>query len=256
MSNQQSIPSQTEVGSRDPLILAVDTSSPHASYAVACGEKLLATLSSEAIIPHSQTFFANLRELLKLANLETHQIDLFAAATGPGSFTGLRVGLAAVKGLAGTLKRPAIGINSIDLQALSAGVAGSVLVLIDAGRKEVYWGLRRVDVDGRIEVVGPDRVGRVSDLLDELEARLNSAVIVGTGAVKFQKEIEELAESRGTRMLISQFLQSPIEGWQLLNPDTTLATTLARYVSRLKASDGKPEIHAYYVRLSDAEIKR
>lgn len=242
--------------SRDPLILAVDTSSPSASYALARGEQLLATLSSEAVIPHSQTFFANLGALLKLANLETNQIDLFAAATGPGSFTGLRVGLAAVKGLAGTLKRPSIGINSIDLQALSAGVAGSVLVLIDAGRGEVYCGLRRIDAEGMIEVVGPDRVGRVSNLLDDLESEPNSLMIVGSGAVKFQKEIVEFAESRGTHICAARFLKSSTDGWQLMKTETTLATTLARYVSKLKASDAKPEIHAYYLRPSDAEIKR
>src|SRR5690349_3161414 len=84
---------------RPPLILAVDTSSARASLAIARGAEIIASSQSDAFIPHSNIFFDLLSNLLHSAALSITEINLFAAAVGPGSFTGLRVGLSAIKGL-------------------------------------------------------------------------------------------------------------------------------------------------------------
>jgi tRNA threonylcarbamoyladenosine biosynthesis protein TsaB len=257
MSNQRSSPSQTEVESKDPIILAVDTSAPKASYAITQGNRVLATLTTDAFIPHSKTFFSNVSILLKLSNLEIKQIDLFAAVTGPGSFTGLRVGISAIKGLAHSLGKPAFGVNSIDLNALAPGIAGSFLVLIDAGREEVYCGLRRVGDDGTIESIGLDQVGGVPTVIENQTSVPESVFIVGSGADKFKEELELFAEQRGIALKTTRYVSLFARGWQLTGQtDFSIAVVLARRAAVLRASGMASEIHAYYVRPSDAEIKQ
>ncbi len=245
------------------LILAVDTSSPHASFAIIRDGKTLASLSSKAYIPHSRTFFVNISTLLNLANLEIKEIDAFAVATGPGSFTGLRVGLAAVKGLAYTLGKPAIGINSIDCHAVAAGVSGQVLVMLDAGRGEVYCGLREIDSDGLISKAEIDFVGTPDSVIAKLAGKLNddSLVIVGDGAQKYRSDLEYLAISLGTQAQTVSHLNLNLKSWQIKVDDREVAIVLGCYANKLllegdHLEGDHEEIHAYYIRPSDAEIKR
>ncbi|MBO0722555.1 MAG: tRNA (adenosine(37)-N6)-threonylcarbamoyltransferase complex dimerization subunit type 1 TsaB [Blastocatellia bacterium] len=229
--------------STDYSILAVDTSSPLASLAIVRGELTLAALAGNAHLPHSQTFFSNLPILLQLAGLEMRQIDAFAAATGPGSFTGLRVGLAAVKGLAHTLDRPAIGVCSFDALALGSGASGPVLVMLDAGREEAYCGLREATGDGNVKGIGQDRVGKPAFVLPDLLAGVKSLVATGSAAVKFKKEIDIAAGGVGVDQVEVR------QPWQLT------ASIVALVAARRLVAGIKPELHPYYVRKSDAEIK-
>ena len=87
----------------EPIILAVDTTAHQASYAIFSGESELARRVTTDAAPHSQTFFVEIENLLQQANLTINDITALAAVTGPGSFTGLRVALAAVQGFAQTL---------------------------------------------------------------------------------------------------------------------------------------------------------
>lgn len=244
-------------GSTGSLILAVDTSSHHASFAIARDEKLLASLSSEAFLPHSRTFFANISTLLQLANLEIKEIDAFAVATGPGSFTGLRVGLAAVKGLAHTLGKPSIGISSIDSYALSCGISGLVLVMIEAGRDEVYCGLREVSSEGVVKVIGQDRVGTPASTLNRLITYIqeNPLVIVGDGAARYKTQLETAAANAGIELLNAGYLGLANKSWQLKVESVKTAVTIARVAARMLKAGIKAEIHAYYLRPSDAELK-
>ena len=238
------------------LILAVDTSSPHSSYAITRDGETLASLSSDAYIPHSRTLFPNMQTLLRLANLEIKDLDAFAVATGPGSFTGLRVGLAAVKGLAETLGKPALGINTIDALALAAWISGRILVLIDAGRGEAYCGLREINIDGMISMIEEDCVGAISSVLDRQTKNLNgSLVIVGNGVLKFKDRLEELAKNTGTDLRIVNYISPNFKSWQLKVDKQETAIVIARHAHRLLIRGMSPEIHAYYIRPSDAEIK-
>ncbi|MGH9850166.1 MAG: tRNA (adenosine(37)-N6)-threonylcarbamoyltransferase complex dimerization subunit type 1 TsaB, partial [Blastocatellia bacterium] len=75
-----------------PIILAVDTSSRQASLAISRGEEIVASISINDNLPHSRTLFPNISELLRIAGMKIQAVNVFATATGPGSFTGLRVG--------------------------------------------------------------------------------------------------------------------------------------------------------------------
>src|SRR5262245_4218352 len=100
-----------------PTILSIDTSSPEATLAVSRAENIIATLTIRDNRPHAQTLFSQIATLLQLARINIRDVDAFTVASGPGSFTGLRVGLAAVKGLADSLNKPCLGVNSLDLLA-------------------------------------------------------------------------------------------------------------------------------------------
>jgi len=262
MSN--TAPSETEMAQREseapplpePTILAVDTSSPRISLAMARGELVVAALAVESREPHSRTLFARLATLLEIARLGPDQIDVFAVATGPGSFTGLRVGLAAVKGLARTLGRRAVGVTSLDALAVAAGVAGQVVPMIDAGRGEVYGGLREVTAEGLPAVTGQDVVGPTSLVLAGIRARLRPGpvVFIGDGAAGYQAEIAGAALKAGTELRVVCAVEGSLR-WQLKSDRPYLAPHIARLACRMLNSGSPLEAHPYYLRPSDAELK-
>lgn len=257
-SSSSSLPPEAAA---NKLILAVDTSSSTSSFAIANGETILASLTSSVKVPHSRTFYDHLAVLLKLAGCSLNDIDAFAAATGPGSFTGLRVGLAAIKGLAHTIGKPAIGVGSIDALALSADVTGLILVMINAGRKETYNGLRLITTTGTVESLGNDKVGAVSRLMAEMWRTMpalasnQSLLIIGDGALTHKDELAAFAEEQQAVLrLVSRFDQQ-CPAWQLKSSVSGTAEDIARYAGLLLRAGLTPSLQPHYVRPSDAEIK-
>lgn len=243
------------------LILAVDTSSPTSSFAIADGQTILASLTSSVKTPHSRTFYDHLSILLKLAGCSLNDIDAFAAATGPGSFTGLRVGLAAIKGLAHTTGKPAIGINSIDALALSANIAGLVLVVINAGRREVYNGLRLITALGLVKTEGRDAVGAVNESIRNVSQAIQSLalqqplLVVGDGALSHQDELAACAATHQSALRLVARFDHQCSAWQLKTSVSGVAEEIARYAGLLISNGLMPSLHPHYVRPSDAEIK-
>lgn len=215
------------------IVLAIDTSTAVASFAIAQSGQLLSTLVSETQAPHSQTIFGNLQTLLCQAGLNLGQVDLFAAVSGPGSFTGLRVGLSALKGLAQTVGRPIFGVNAFDLVALSHGSAGEFIVVLEAGRNEVFVGKRLVDSAVRLHQRFADWAGPIDAYAAHFQTEMQDAVLLGSGVPRLP------------RALVPQVvpMQPP------------LAITLALYAETLLDAGRAPELQAYYVRPSDAEAK-
>jgi len=221
------------------LILAVDTSSACASFAIARGTEVIASIESDASMPHSKVFFDLLTSLLQRANLSLAEIGVFAAAAGPGSFTGLRVGLSAIKGISHARGKPAIGVNSLDAVALTAKTPGKVLALIDAGRAEVYAGLRDVCVDGTFQLCGTDCVGQLSAIIESVGQHLGAEALT--------------VASVGSQEIAPAYL--PIN-WRMATAATTTAEEIAIYAGRMVTGQFNNGLHAHYIRPSDAEIKR
>jgi tRNA threonylcarbamoyladenosine biosynthesis protein TsaB len=120
-----------------PIILALDTTSEFASIAVRRSGQTVAELELHSPEGFGQIIFQAIEEILATASVRLEEIDCFAAASGPGSFTGVRVGLAAVKGMAEALGKPTAGISN--LRALSTfGAAALRAVALDARRGAVY----------------------------------------------------------------------------------------------------------------------
>jgi len=236
-----------------PIILAVDTSSHQASLAVSRGEEIVASISINNNLPHSQTLFPNISELLRIAGLKIQDVNVFATATGPGSFTGLRVGLAAVKGLADSLGKPCLGIDSLDLPALATGFDGQHLVMIEAGRGEVYCGIREVAAGDIINRSTDDKVGTPSLVLGSIASDLQDVqvIVTGNGVTKHKEEVQALIDKFCVEMGKSLILKWHSFTGDSFNPSATLARRACHLLESNQAAPVKP----HYIRPSDAEIQ-
>ena len=156
-------------------ILALDTCLPACSAAVIDGERVLASASEPMMKGHQERLGSMVREVMETAGLSFDDLDRIGVTVGPGSFTGLRVGVAFAKGLSAALDKPCVGIGS--LEAMAAERIGLVVAVIDARRDQVYVQAFR---DGHA-LVEPQAL-RAEDAIAEI-ARLGTPdLIVGSGA--------------------------------------------------------------------------
>ncbi|WP_455100479.1 tRNA (adenosine(37)-N6)-threonylcarbamoyltransferase complex dimerization subunit type 1 TsaB [Parvimonas micra] len=122
-------------------ILAIDTSTTHSSCAVMEDNNIVGDYSINQSMSHNEILLVMVDEMLKKLNIDIEDIDLFVAVTGPGSFTGIRIGVTVVKALAMALNKPIVAVNT--LEALSFGVFSDKkkIPLIDARGERVYYGV-------------------------------------------------------------------------------------------------------------------
>src|SRR6201987_4652 len=132
------------------LVLALDTSSPSGSLAVLRDEKVVGVVSTATGEVYSSRMFRELEFLLGELSLRMEEFELFAVAAGPGSFTGLRVGLAAVKGWAEVYRKPIAAVSALEAVAVQARSNAALIVpVLDARRGQLYFGLYRRTGSGR-----------------------------------------------------------------------------------------------------------
>ncbi len=244
-----------DTGACEPIILAVDTSSQHGSLAISQGQQVLGILAAESAEKHSRTLLARIDTLLRLVKLEVRQLGALAVVSGPGSFTGLRVGLAAVKGLQRALELPAVGVTALESMAIAAGIAGRVVVVLEAGRGEVFAALREVYADGEVVALERDEVGLAGKILARWVKRWGSGplIFVGDGAIRYRAEIAQLASEQGAELRCVRAAELGTDAWQLKLDLPYLAPAVAGRASQLLLSDRVVEPRAYYLRPSDAE---
>jgi tRNA threonylcarbamoyladenosine biosynthesis protein TsaB len=223
----------------EPLILSVETATLSGSIALSPGDEILLAFAGQSRTSHSNTLLNDIDKLLREARVELSQIDLFAAATGPGSFTGLRIGIATVKGLAATLDRPCAGIPTLHAVALAAGASHHSVALLPAGRGEVFAQLFSVTTDDVVTAL--DNATHISpQKLLEKYGSLENVRWCGEGAIANKALLE----------------REP--GWQIAAPIPNLAihvASLALRKFREKQLEHPDALHAIYVRPSDAELK-
>jgi len=127
-----------EMRGKEPLLLSIESATRVMSVAVLAGEALLAEISTHDERVHSERLLPAIDQLLRIAGLSLGEIEAFAISIGPGSFTGLRIGLATLKGLALGSDRPSVAVPTLGALTLAAaGAAGPVAALLDARRDEV-----------------------------------------------------------------------------------------------------------------------
>src|SRR5439155_18286502 len=125
-------------------VWAVDTSSERGSVCITEGGEVLGEVRLASSVQYSERLFRSIEFLLQHLPFGLSDIDLFVAARGPGSFTGLRVGLAAMEGFAAAHGKPGAGISTLEALAWKTGVRDAwVAPLIDARRGDIYGGLYR-----------------------------------------------------------------------------------------------------------------
>ena len=170
-------------------ILAVDTATRCCSAAVRVGGRLAAEMTVVSAQTHSTHLMAMIRETLRLANLSLKAVDGLAVAIGPGSFTGLRIGISTIQGLAFAGGKPCAGVSSLEALAVAClPWPQSVCALMDARKGEVYAGHYR-ERAGRLERLAPERVLSIEDALRTVDL---PCLFVGDGAERYQARIRTI----------------------------------------------------------------
>lgn len=159
-------------------LLAIDTSSPLGSVAIVEEERLVAELSLDVEYTHSRRLMRDVDLVLKAVGLTIRQIDGFALTLGPGSFTGLRIGVATVKGMAMVSEKPIAGVVTLDALAQNLfGTACDAWALIDARKGEVF-AARYVPLTDRMERSGEPLLLKPAELLQHVQG---PSLFLGSG---------------------------------------------------------------------------
>ena len=165
------------------LILAFETTAKAGSVALTENGKLLGEFYQNTGMTHSQTLLTMAQDLLKSCGKAVTDVTAVAVAQGPGSFTGVRIGVAAAKGFAWGAQIPCFGISTLEAMAKTLGVyQGYVCPCMDARRSQVYNALFYVN-HGEIRRVQPDRAIALADLGEELKKLSEPVFLVGDGSV-------------------------------------------------------------------------
>ena len=179
-------------------LLAIETATPAQSVALVEGDRLLAELSYEAKGNRGGLLLPAVDRVLQKAGLAARDLDAVAVSVGPGSFTGLRVGLATAKGL--TLGAGAALVDVPTLEALAEGYAlpdGTICALLDAYRGEVYMAVfRRVGAGRALERLSPDAVLAPEAVASALAAVEGPVHLIGNGAARYRERIETALSGR------------------------------------------------------------
>ena len=163
-------------------VLALETSAKSVSVAVTEDGKVLASSYQNIGLTHSVTLMPLLDGMLKNAGLSLADMELLAVAAGPGSFTGLRIGVSALKGLAWAEDKPCCGVSTLEAMAQNARTFdGTVVCAMDARRSQVYNALFRWE-GGVLLRLCPDRAIGLEELTEELLPDPSPKLVVGDGA--------------------------------------------------------------------------
>ena len=165
------------------LILAFETSAKAASVALTENGKLLGESYQNTGLTHSQTLMVMAQDLLKQCGKTVSQLTAVAVAEGPGSFTGVRIGVAAAKGLSWGADIPCCGVSTLEAMAESLNIyQGYVCPCMDARRSQVYNALFYVS-RGEIRRVTQDRAIALADLAEEIKTLPEPVFLVGDGSI-------------------------------------------------------------------------
>lgn len=226
-------------------ILALDSSGLVASVAVVEDDNLLAEYTVNYKKTHSQTLVPMLDEIGKMIELDLNTIDAIAVAAGPGSFTGLRIGSATAKGLGLALKKPLIGIPTVEGLAYNLyGTKALICPLMDARRNQVYTGIYEFNGFDFHKVENQMAVA-IEDIIAKLNKIGREVIFLGDGVAVYRKIIEQLCTVPYT------FAPAHVNKQRA----GALAALAQKYFAEGKMEDPaehKPD----YLRLSQAERER
>lgn len=169
-----------------PLILALDTATPATSVAITKGTRqsgnVIASLNLSSGVTHSRRLLASVEYLLKEVGVDWEDLDGIGVSSGPGSFTGLRIGMATAKGLASAANKPLLGASTLDTLAARCVTAESVCAVLDARKKEVYAAFYKKDAGGLVWRSGEIAAYAPQDLAGLIS---EPTLLVGDGAVVY-----------------------------------------------------------------------
>ena len=171
------------------LILAFETSAKSCSAAIHDGQKLLAESYQNSGLTHSQTLMVMAEDLLKVCGKTASDVTHLAVAAGPGSFTGVRIGVSAAKGFAWGAEKPVYGVSTLEAMTLGLGISdGCVCACMDARRNQVYNALFLAK-NGELTRLCSDRAISLEELKAKLARVQTPVYLVGDGAALVHKAL-------------------------------------------------------------------
>ena len=223
-------------------ILALESSAKAASCAVLADGELLASAWQAAGLTHSRTMLPMVEGMLKNSELTMEAMDAVAVAAGPGSFTGLRIGIAAVKGLAWAAEKPCIPVSTLEAMAWPlAHLEGSIVCAMDARRQQIYNAVFLAD-GGALERLREDRALSLEEAAADLAGLDGPMTIVGDGA----QMCFDFFTARGIDCRLA-----PVH----LRAQSAAGVALAAWRRRTETVSAQ-ELTPVYLRLSQAERER
>jgi len=221
-------------------ILAVDTATTSCSVAIMDKRSLLSEFTLDREETHSKHLMDMIKAALRMSGLDFSDLDGFAVTRGPGSFTGLRIGISTIKGLAVASEKPVVGVSSLETLALQVSYCRDLICpILDARKGEVYFSRYRF-LNGHLDKQIRERVAPPDKAVDDLN---EPCLFVGNGALLYK---EMILENMGEFASFAPMIQNTIR-----------ASTIA-YLSMAKFenndTDDIDKILPYYIRKSDAEL--
>lgn len=177
------------------LILALDTSTLVSSVALATMDTLLAEITLQTKKTHSELLMPHIAKLIDMAEVAKSDIKAVAVSIGPGSFTGLRIGLSTAKTLAYAMSIPLVGVPTLAAMAYGCPVPGVILApMLDAQKGNVYQALFEWQ-QGELKEIHPAVVMKVDTALEQLTQYDRPVVLLGEGAVLYKEEIKDIGKN-------------------------------------------------------------
>ena len=224
------------------LILAFETTAKSCSVALHDGKKLLAESYQNSGLTHSQTLMVMAEDLLKVCGKTAADVTHLAVAAGPGSFTGVRIGVSAAKGFAWGAELPVYGVSTLAAMALSLGIwEGHICCCMDARRKQVYNAVFLAE-GGKLTRITGDRAISLEELQSELEHIDGPIYLVGDGAALAHQSLD-----------LPELILPPEHRQHQRASGVALAAIEA--MNRGESADGAA-LQPNYLRMSQAERER
>lgn len=245
-----------------PLILSLETATMGGSVWLGFGTTELATRIGDPKVSQSATLLQDINDCLDEAGVKLAEVDLFACASGPGSFTGLRIGIATLKALAASLDRPSVGVPTLHAVAHAGGPSLATVSLLPAGRGELFAQMFSVSEDGMVTELDTAAHLSPSNLMTRYGG-LRNLTWAGNGAQVQRELIENFAREQGIAfvedVIQEQLPETKGDTWTLAAPEANLAKhvgAMALHIFQTNALQSPHLLKAIYVRPSDAELNQ
>lgn len=222
-------------------ILAIDTSTTSGGIALLEDDQLIAELTTCTQKTHAERLLPLIKALLGGIDTKIEDVDGFALTTGPGSFTGLRIGLATIKGLAWSLNKPVVGVSTLEALAMNIPYSDKpVCPMLDARKKEVYTGIYKCN-DNWPACIMDDTAISPQLLIERIK---EPTIFIGDG-IKVYKDVMK-------DTLKGLAIVAPLHLWSIRALNIGL---LAWKIFKKGGAGDSENVNLHYLRASEAEIK-
>ena len=224
-------------------VLGIDTSSNATSIAVIEDNKLICEYTVNTKTTHSQKLMPMIENMLSMSGINIKEIDAIAICIGPGSFTGLRIGMATAKAISHVNNLPIIGVNSLEILAGNMDLCNKkICSILDAQRNQVYTGRYKFENGSIVEIQQVDVV-EIENLLEEISKDNDEWILVGEAVYKYEDKIKEIKN-----------IDIPAPSHNVTKASSLCSIAMEKYNNNVDIHNCY-DINPMYIRKSQAEVQ-